>query len=211
MSGRASPLFRLAAGGAVVLVTLIALWQAGLLFSTETTESEGPPGLANADASVQTPPHLGLQVGLRPGDLAPNFEFSDFEGHRLRLSDFRGRPVAVNFWASWCGPCKAEMPALEDAERRYQARSFAVIGVNNGETYRAGQRFLDEVGVDLTAFAFDPEGVIARRYAVQGMPTTYFLDADGVVTRVVAGVLTERILTSAIDEAIIGWGRAEAR
>ncbi len=199
---------------AIVAVALGAMWQAGLLFGSDAGDAGGADLLAPlqaVDMNVETPNQYQLKVGLRAGDLAPNFEFSDFDGQRLRLSDFRGRPVVVNFWASWCGPCKAEMPDLEEALKRYEARSLAVIGVNNGETYRTGQRFLDQVGVQLTAFAFDPDSRVAKGYAVQGMPTSYFIDGDGVITRVVTGALNDRLIQSGVDEAIIGWGRVQRR
>jgi len=201
--------FRLGVGLAAVALALAAMWQGGLL-SDSSKEASTPPDLEPADASLQTAAETGYEVGLRPGNLAPDFEFSDFSGRRLRLSDFRGRPVAINFWASWCGPCKAEMPALEAAVSRYQARGLAVIGLNNGESFTNAKRFLDQVNVELTAIGFDPRADIARRYAVGGMPTTYFIDSNGVITRVVTGALNERLLQSAVDEAIIGWGRVEA-
>lgn len=210
-SGR---LLRLIAGLAAVSLVLAILWQTGLLFGVSNpavVQLDEPVNLRRADVGIDTPSRAGLQAGLKPGNLAPDFEFSDYSGERLRLSSFRGRPVVVNFWASWCGPCRAEMPELEAAIGRYQARSLAIIGVNNGETYKNGRRFLDDVEVKLSAFAFDPEQDIVRRYAVQGMPTTYFLDSDGVITRVVMGALNERLLQSAVDEAIIGWGRVERR
>lgn len=210
-SGREFAL-RLGSGAAIVLVAFLALWRAGALDG----DGAGVPAdvasqLAPADAAIETPHDGRLQVGLRPGELAPNFEFSTFEGERLRLSDFRGRPAVVNFWASWCGPCRAEMPELEAALRRYDYRGLAVIGVNNGESFRSATRFLEDVQVTLTAHAYDPAQGIVRRYAVQGMPTTYFIDAEGVITRVVAGALTRQGIETAVEEAIIGWGRVRAR
>jgi thiol-disulfide isomerase/thioredoxin len=205
--GRAS-LARLAAGAAVVALALLALWQSGLLFPDDEGLDPSAPDLDPADASVTTPSIAGYEVGLKPGSLAPDFEFSDFEGRRQRLSDYRGRAVAINFWASWCGPCEAEMPDLAQALRRYP--TLAIIGMNNGESYRTAQRFLEKVQVELTAFGFDPQQAVVRRYAVDGMPTTYFIDANGIVTRIVTGALNERLLQSAIEEAIIGWGRVQA-
>jgi thiol-disulfide isomerase/thioredoxin len=202
---------RFVIGASIVGLTLAVLWQAGLLFSDdEDGENPSEVSLEAADAGIETTAPSGLEVGLRPGNLAPDFEFSEYGGERLRLSDLRGRPVFINFWASWCGPCRAEMPDMEVVLRRYEARNLVIIAVNNGETLRAGQRFLDELGVNLSAFAFDPGQDIVRRYAVQGMPTSYFVDAEGVITRVVTGALNERTMQSAVEEAIIGWGRVEA-
>ncbi|HEY4685757.1 MAG TPA: redoxin domain-containing protein, partial [Dehalococcoidia bacterium] len=123
-------LARLAAAGLVVGLGLAGLWQAGVLFQSDEATTTGARGeivsLEEADASIETPNALGLSVGLRQGDLAPDFEFSAFDGRRLRLSDFRGRPVLLNFWATWCIPCKRELPAMEALLRRHEADGLAV-------------------------------------------------------------------------------------
>ena len=204
---------RLLAGAAVVAVSLGVLWQAGVLFggsSGGSSDIQQPANLESANTSLQTPNPFGLTVGLKPGNVAPDFEFSDYSGRRYRLSDFRGHPVVLNFWASWCGPCKAELPAMSAVLRLYEGR-LAVVGVNNGESYVTGKRFLDQVKADLTSFAYDPTGAVANKYAIDGMPTSYFIDADGVVTRVQQGPLTQGTMKDGVEEAIIGYGRVQAR
>jgi cytochrome c biogenesis protein CcmG/thiol:disulfide interchange protein DsbE len=202
---------RLTLAAAIVGLSLVILWQAGLLSGggSGAADVKAPPGLRPADTSLETPSQLNFKVGLAPGNLAPDFEFSDYRGGRARLSDFRGQPVVLNFWASWCGPCKAELPAMSAMLRAYEGR-LAMIGVNNGESFATGKRFLDSVHADLTAFAFDPDQAVARRYGLQGLPTSFFIDAQGVITRVVPGALTPGILQSGIEEALIGWGRVQA-
>jgi thiol-disulfide isomerase/thioredoxin len=123
----------------------------------------------------------------------------------MRLSDFRGRPVFLNFWATWCGPCRAEMPAMEVLLRQHSGEDLAVLGVNNGERIEAAQRFLERLDVKLTEFAYDPEAAIAQRYAVRGMPTSYFIDADGVITGVYASALSPALMEEAVAEAIAGY------
>ncbi|HEY7269088.1 MAG TPA: TlpA disulfide reductase family protein, partial [Dehalococcoidia bacterium] len=180
---------RLAAGSAIIAVVLALLWQFAGLFggSGSSGSSAGEPAnLQPVSTSVQTPNPLGLTVGLKPGNVAPDFEFSDYTGRRFRLSDFRGHPVVLNFWASWCAPCKQELPAMSAVLRAYEGR-LSVIGVNNGESYQTGKRFLDQVKADLTSYAYDPAQAVANKYAIAGMPTSFFIDADGVVTRVMQG------------------------
>jgi peroxiredoxin len=201
-------LLRLLAGGALTLALLGGLWHDGLLSapSGDTTRGEGVRPIALApDTSIETPPLAGLDVGLRPGDLAPDFAFSGYLGERRTLSSFRGRPVVLNFWAGWCGPCKAEMAALEDAISRHAGAGLAVVAVNNGETYDSGRAFVDANRLDLTAFAVDPGGDIARRYRVEGMPTTYFIDAGGVIRRVVPGALDASDIDAALTDAFASW------
>jgi thiol-disulfide isomerase/thioredoxin len=198
-AGRSNPLVRLGAAALVVGVALLALWQAGVLFKTgeQPTDADVRP----ADASVETPVAPGLSVGLREGNLAPDFEFSSFEGERLRLSDLRGRAVILNFWATWCIPCKAELPDLSTLLERHGDDRLAVVAVNYGETFRRADDFITGLDVRLTAFAYDPEQQVARRYGVQGLPVSYFIDARGVVTRVIAGQLTPSLMETGVAEA----------
>jgi cytochrome c biogenesis protein CcmG/thiol:disulfide interchange protein DsbE len=100
---------------------------------------------------------------------------------------------------------------MEAVLRQYESRSLTILGVNNGENFERGRRYLDDLGISLTAFAYDPEAAIVRKYAVQGMPTSYFIDADGVITRVFAGAISQRVMQSAVEEAIIGWGKVQAQ
>jgi cytochrome c biogenesis protein CcmG/thiol:disulfide interchange protein DsbE len=177
-----------------------------LFSSDDASVSSGGETVAlqPANASISTAPMGSKGVGLSEGQVAPDFEFSAFDGKRQKLSDLRGRPVLVNFWATWCIPCRAEMPDLEAALKKYEPQQFAVLGMNNGEKYKAAQSFLDKIGVHFTAFGYDPDGSVAKRYAVQGMPTSYFVDAHGVITRVVTGALTPKLLEGGIDSAIAG-------
>ncbi len=132
------------------------------------------------------------------------------QGRRLRLSDFRGRPVFVNFWATWCGPCRVEMPNIQTVLDHYQSFDLAVIAVNNGEAAAPAKKFIDNLTLHFTAFAYDPNADVARRYHVQGMPTSVFVDADGLITRIVTGQLSLKVMESSVQEAIIGAGKVEA-
>jgi thiol-disulfide isomerase/thioredoxin len=204
-------LVRFTAAALLIGVTLLALWQAGVIFDdadeTATTPAGETVAVEPADISVETENALGLKVGAEPGAMAPDFEFSAFDGSRQRLSDYRGRAVFLNFWATWCIPCRAELPDMEAALRTYGDR-LAVVAVNNGESLGNAQRFLNEIGVELTAFAYDPEQAVVGLYGLYGMPMSYFIDAQGVITRVVVGQVTSAIMRSAIEEALTGAARA---
>jgi peroxiredoxin len=200
----APALLRAVAGAAAVASILAGLWGSGLLQPRQTQLVEVLDVSQVLTAPVAPLPatgNAGPAVGLNRGNLAPDFEFSDYSGRRVRLSDFRGRPVVVNFWASWCTACEVEIPALARALDAHREIELAVIAVNNGETYRKGRGFLDQHGADLTAVAFDPVSRIAGVYGVAGLPATFFIDRDGIITGVTIGPLTDAALTEALDMA----------
>jgi thiol-disulfide isomerase/thioredoxin len=206
---RHGSLTRLAVAAIVLGVGVAALWQAGVLFKSgdaSITDASGRTvDLQPSDASIETPAIAGREVGLEKGDVAPDFEFSSFDGERLRLSDFRGRPVFLNFWATWCGPCRAELPAMEVLLREHAADQLAIIGVNNGERIQTAERFLQKLDVELTEYAYDPAASIVRRYSILGLPTSYFIDADGIITGVYATQLSPALMEEAAAEAIAGY------
>jgi thiol-disulfide isomerase/thioredoxin len=145
------------------------------------------------------------QIGVEVGDLAPNFSASNFEGERFQLSDFRGKVVFLNFWASWCGPCRAEMPAMQDLLAQY-GYDLVIIAANNQEAYRPAKSFIDDLGVDYTEFALDPSGEIVDAYKVFTMPTSYFIDAEGRISAVHLGQITFEEMVERFEEARSGSG-----
>ena len=195
-------LLRLLIAGVCVAAGLAVLYFAGVL-SKDDAPDEGVPVQA-ASVDLMTAQVPGRSVGLSDGNVAPDFEFSSFDGKRMKLSDLRGRPVLVNFWASWCVPCRAEMPDIEAALQTYAPQQLAAVGVNNGERYKIGREFLDKIGAKFTAFAYDSDATVAKKYAVQGMPTSYFIDAKGVITLVVLGPLTPPVMRNGVEGAVAG-------
>jgi len=186
-------------------VGLAVLWQAGVLFGSSDEISTPNVSLSPADVELLTPSASGFSVGLKEGNLAPDFEFSSFDGERMRLSQLRGRPVLLNFWATWCGPCRVELPDMQELLRRHEAQGLAIVAMNNGESFKSADRFLRKLNVRLTAFGYDPRQDVARRYAVQGLPTSYFIDAQGIIVKVVAGQLTKTLMESGAQAALEGY------
>jgi len=120
------------------------------------------------------------RVGTDPGAQAPAFTAVPYRGGTpITLQQFRGHPVVLNFWASWCPPCRAEMPALEAAYQKYRARGLVVIGIDGAtDTWGDSRAFLDARGVTYPV-GRDEAGRIAQTYHVAGLPTTFFIGADG--------------------------------
>jgi peroxiredoxin len=112
------------------------------------------------------------------GQPAPDFTLYDLDGNEVRLSDFRGKPVVLNFWATWCGPCRVEIPHVNALYDRYKAQGLVVIGVNK-EADHATVRSFAEQHISYTV-ALDG-GSQFRQYGVRGMPATFYIDREGIV------------------------------
>jgi len=132
---------------------------------------------------------------------APSFDLPlvGAEGDRVRLADFAGRPVVVNFWASWCVPCRKEMPALQAAAERLEGQ-VAFVGVNHQDGQGPAAEFEREAGVTYPSGS-DLDGGVARDFGVVGLPTTVLVDARGRIVARSLGELTDSELAELIAEA----------
>jgi peroxiredoxin len=125
---------------------------------------------------------------VRPsvGDVAPPFTLALFDGSRLSLSELRGQVVVVNFWASWCAPCRREAPALQQVWDDYQARGVAFVGVTYMDAPEASQAFVDEFGL-VYPNGVDERRQISRAYGVSAVPETFVIDRAGRIAAVHVG------------------------
>ena len=145
-----------------------------------------PPATAAATTAS------GAGVGLP----APDFTLPTLDGGTFTLSEQRGKPVVLNFWATWCIPCQRELPALQRAAAQHQG-AVVFAGVDQGETIEAVQRFLGDMDVTFT-IPLDGQGDVGSQYNVKGLPTTYFIDADGVIRSVWMGEMNAIVLAEQI-------------
>jgi thiol-disulfide isomerase/thioredoxin len=109
---------------------------------------------------------------------APDFTLKSASGANLKLSEFRGEVVLVNFWASWCGPCRQEMPLLSELHEQYRDLGFTVLGVNVEEDTRKARKLLEDAPVSFPVL-FDSDSVVSREYDVVAMPSTVLVDRNG--------------------------------
>jgi peroxiredoxin len=171
----------------VALAAAAALFGFGAAFVVlQTSNPAAAPGLS-------APPAPRL---LREGQTAPEFALDTLDGKTVRLADFRGKRVLINFWASWCGPCVVETPDLVAANKalREANRNVVFLGVATQDAPADVQRFAETRNVDY-AILLDPKGVVGNAYGVFGLPATFFIDESGVVRRIVSGAITrERVL-----------------
>ena len=115
-----------------------------------------------------------------PPKAAPDFTLLDIGGQQVSLQQYRGKVVFLNFWATWCIPCREEMPALERLHQAYQAQDLAIISIDLKESVDQVKAFFQKHGLSFPSL-LDPNGVVFRDYLVAGMPTTYLIDRDGTI------------------------------
>lgn len=134
---------------------------------------------------------------------APDFNLQSVAGETIRLSDLRGQPVLINFWATWCAPCRIEMPALQDRFETYTEEGFAILAVDFDEPAEAVLAFGEEFGLTFDLL-LDPGGKIQDLFRIRGYPTSFFLDEQGVIKVVHIGVMTEGQLDGYLAEVGLG-------
>ncbi|HEY4685194.1 MAG TPA: redoxin domain-containing protein [Dehalococcoidia bacterium] len=180
----------------VLPLGLVVAIVAGLLY----LQSGGESADESVYGSVELPAAknaTGQAPSATAGRAAPDFLLPALDGSTLRLSELQGRPVLVNFWATWCPPCRAEMPALNAAYESHADEGLIIVAVNLRESTERVSDFADEFGLAFPV-VFDRAGEVARTWRIggptEGLPSSYFVDREGVVRKVVYGALTERTL-----------------
>lgn len=109
---------------------------------------------------------------------APDFTLASSSGKNIKLSELRGEVVMVNFWASWCGPCREELPLLDDLYQQYRDYGFTLLGVNVDENRAAADKLLEQIPVSFPVL-YDPNSAVSELYQVDAMPSTILIDRDG--------------------------------
>lgn len=139
-------------------------------------------------------------IGLERGDLAPDFELETLDGDTVRLSDFRGKRVMLNFWATWCPPCRAEMP---DMQRFHEDKDVVILAVNltdtPNESIEKVEDFIDEFGITFRAL-LDTETAVANLYQIQPIPTNYLIDSEGIIHNKAFGALNYDIMVQEFEK-----------
>ena len=130
----------------------------------------------------------------------PDFTLDTLDGGKFKLADHIGQPVVVNFWATWCLPCRAELPAFEQVYRNNRTQGLVVVGVDVAESPDAVAQFVAEAGLTFP-IALDTSGETTELYRIQGMPTTFFVGRDGQIKdMVIGGPLTQAAIESRVAE-----------
>jgi cytochrome c biogenesis protein CcmG, thiol:disulfide interchange protein DsbE len=177
--------------GIALLVGAVWLMEGGRLDTTAPA----------ADASVVSLTGIQGVATPRVGEPAPTFSLVSIDGSTTSLSDLRGHPVLVNFWASWCPPCRGEMPDIDRVAAEYRDSGLVVVGVDLEEDREPVARYAQTLGLGLTLL-LDPGGSVSTRYNVTGLPTSYFVDRDGLIRDRNVGPLTPKGLRSKVAQIL---------
>jgi peroxiredoxin len=177
-----------------------AIWWLDSRDSGETSSTGERYGPKSLPAELQA---TGVDVAAEEGALAPDFLLETLDEGDLRLSGLRGSPVVLNFWATWCEPCRKEMPLFVDAYDRYREEGVQIVAVNLQEGKTPVREFAADYGMKFT-IGIDRDGEVGDQYRLLGLPTTFFIGGDGIIRSVYQGPVIEEDGETNVQSAIEG-------
>jgi len=184
-----------------LLIVLIAAIIVGVSIYTLNTynvsNSKSNPSVENTDKSSTTQNNAPTQpIGINPNATktkAIDFNLKDLSGKELTLSDLKGKKVFLNFWATWCPPCKAEMPEIEKLYQETKDSNLVIVAVEIGEPLTTVKSFIDSNKYNFKVL-IDPDQSVASKYNIASIPTSYFIDVDGnIVSKNVGGMSIDQM------------------
>lgn len=193
----------------IIVVAFVVLLGGATILYNHLKDKVDSQQLAETKEEEKTEDEAGAEESTDEGDTAeeeksqtaPDFTVYDADGNEVHLSDYHGKPVILNFWASWCGPCKSELPDFEDSFKEYGDQiQFMMINLTDGtkETMESASALIEEQGYTFPVF-YDTTYDAAGQYVSTGIPITYFIDAEGNFVAYGQGALDAETLQSGID------------
>ncbi|WP_315792384.1 peroxiredoxin family protein [Paenibacillus sp. BIC5C1] len=185
----------------IVIVILLGLVGWGI-YDTSKKNNERQASLATSEQAMEGIDDSSLIIGINQGNIAPDFELNSLDGKIFKLSDFRGQKVIVNMWATWCPPCRAEMPDMQKFYDKYADENTTVIAINMTTSEKSVDRipvFLDEFGITFPIL-LDKQNKIAEIYQVRALPTSYIIDSQGVIQQKVTGPMNYEMMEKLVKE-----------
>ncbi len=156
---------------------------------------------ATATSSSTPSPNPSPATGIEVGQVAPDFELQTPAGEPVALSDFRGHPVWINFWAPWCPACRTEMPRLEGFYLQHRDADLVILGVGVRDSADSMQAYAHEVGVSYP-IVVDGDGKLAARYRAFALPVHYWIDSDGIIRDWALGELPPDLLAASLESIL---------
>jgi peroxiredoxin len=174
-----------------------------------TSVPDNPPPTSTAESAnsvhlIQVTPQIDVQRFAKKGELAPGFSLPAIDGKMIRLSDFKGKPVLINLWATWCPPCRFEMPGIEAAYEKYQDKGLVVLGIDFTvqDDPAEVQSFIDEFKLTFPVLLDRTGDVSVDLYHMRGLPTSFFIDSNGILQRIQVGELRPAELEQDLAEIL---------
>lgn len=183
----------------LVIVILFGLTSWGI-FSYLTkdvkhaTEEQSKPAVSEVNTD-------SLKTGIEEGNIAPDFQLTTIDGKSMKLSEQRGKKVFLNFWATWCPPCRAEMPDMENFYKDQKNNSFVILAVNYTTQEKNKddvQRFVEDFGLTFPIL-LDLDGSISSHYQIFTIPTTFVIDSNGVIQKKIVGPLNKEMMEKLVS------------
>jgi peroxiredoxin len=141
----------------------------------------------------------GQQLEVKVGEKAPNFVLTDLQGHKHKLSDYKGQGVFLNFWGTWCKPCETEMPYINNQYNQFKDKGVQVLAVNVGESNVAVSQFAQRLNLDFP-IVIDKDSQVQTAYGIDPLPATFLIDKNGTVVKYFTGQLTEETVRNFMSE-----------
>jgi peroxiredoxin len=181
--------------GIVIVIALVG----GAFVAFNATSGSSEAATVSSDGGSSN----GLEPAPIAGHPAPDFTLNTLDGEQVSLSDFRGQPVIINFWATWCGPCRIEMPEFQEAFAEHQNDGLIVLGVNLTErdSVDAVPGFMEEFGLTFPV-VLDEGGDVANTYKVFGQPASIFVNEAGEVHQVFYGPVNKAFIDARVSELL---------
>ena len=194
---------RLVLGGGLAVLVIVALVFIYGLNPFEQGQDlpaqvESSPNVAAADQVVFPTGGPPLQVG----DLPYNFNLTDLAGNQVALQEFAGKPLIINFWATWCGPCRIEMPHLQNTFETHQEDGLVVLALDQDETPAEVSDFFEEFGLTFTPLMDDGKATSASYGVGRTLPTSFFINEEGEITAVHRGPMTQGQIDGYLAETL---------
>lgn len=184
----------------IAIVALIGLVIWGV-YDTGKMDLGLESGQSDAQGEIKQE-KVNAPVGIQKGNLAPDFELKTLDGESMKLSDYRGKRIILNMWATWCPPCRAEMPDMQDFYEANQDKGIIILGVNLTSSEKQPEniaKFIDEFGLTFPV-VLDEKNSVADRYQVVSIPTTYMIDSRGVIQQKIIGPMNKEMM----EEFVLG-------
>lgn len=185
----------------IIIIVIVGMlgWTGWEFFSSnsEPEVSESELGASESVEGLEGNPEIA--EGLEKGEMAPNFELEKMDGEKVKLSDFRGEKVMLNFWATWCPPCRAEVPDMQKLHENKDVTILAVNLLGQESGIDPVEEFLEDYGVTFNVL-LDDDLVVAETYGIQPVPTTYMIDTEGVIQNMAFGALNYELMVQELDK-----------